>query len=90
MAPPSKKPQTFEAALSELEAIVSTMEAGKLPLDESLAKYQRGIELLRECNGALRAAEQKIAILEADGLREITAAELTNGRADRSSGDDLS
>ena len=48
MASPSPKfPQSFEAALAELEAIVATMEGGQLPLQESLAAYKRGAELAR-------------------------------------------
>ncbi len=76
MAAPSKKTLSFEAALAELEAIVSAMETGKIPLDEALARYQRGVELLRECNATLRAAEQKVAVLEADNLRDMSASEL--------------
>lgn len=61
----------FESALSELEAIVEKMEAGQLSLEDSLAAYQRGVEVLRYCQGALAAAEQKIKVLEAGELREF-------------------
>lgn len=64
-------PTSFEAALSELESIVQDMESGKLSLEDSLAAYQRGAELLKYCQGALTAAEQKIQILEAGELREF-------------------
>jgi exodeoxyribonuclease VII small subunit len=47
--PPDSTPQTFEAALAELEAIVATMEDGQLPLAEALAAYKRGAELLQYC-----------------------------------------
>lgn len=83
MATSTKKSLNFETALSELETIVSAMESGKISLDEALARYQRGIELLRDCNGMLRAAEQKIAVLEADGLREF-ANEETSDKIDKS------
>lgn len=79
MAPPSKKALSFEAALAELESIVAAMESGNMPLEESLAKYQRGVELLRECNATLSAAEQKILKLEAGELREVNAGELRGG-----------
>jgi len=85
MAAPSKKSLSFEAALAELEVIVGAMEAGKIPLDEALAKYQRGVELLRDCNATLRAAEQKVAVLEADNLREMSPSELNPAR---NAGDD--
>lgn len=63
--PPAKAPPaTFEASLAELEAIVRDMEAGQLPLEESLAAYERGTVLLKHCQEALGAAEQKLKILE--------------------------
>lgn len=66
-------PKSFEAALAELETIVQDMESGKLSLEESLAAYQRGAELLKYCQGALASAEQKIQVLEAGELREFPA-----------------
>ena len=66
------QPASFEAALEELESIVQTMEGGQLPLEASLAAYQRGIELLKHCQDALTAAEQKIQILEGGSLREFS------------------
>ena len=69
-----KPPKSFEAALAELEAIVQGMEAGKLPLEESLSAYQRGAVLLKFCQNALAVAEQKIQVLEAGGLREFPGA----------------
>ena len=44
-APADDAPKSFEAALAELEKIVQSMEAGTLPLEQSLAAHQRGIEL---------------------------------------------
>ena len=49
MAGKSQKAMSFEAALAELEKVVADMEAGKLPLEESLAAYRRGAELLQVC-----------------------------------------
>ncbi len=59
------KPATpdFEAALSELEQIVQRLEQGELSLEESLRQFERGVELTRGCQKALRQAEQKIRIL---------------------------
>jgi exodeoxyribonuclease VII small subunit len=62
---------TFEKALEELEAIVARMEDGKLPLDESLAAYQRGAELIKFCESKLNAAQARIAILEGGELRDL-------------------
>ena len=57
------QPKSFEQALSELETIVSTMEAGQLPLEQSLGAYTRGAELLQYCQAALGAAEQQVLVL---------------------------
>ena len=62
---------SFEKALEELEAIVARMEDGKLALDESLAAYQRGAELIRLCEARLTDAQARIAILEDDGLKDL-------------------
>ncbi|MBI5898955.1 MAG: exodeoxyribonuclease VII small subunit [Rhodocyclales bacterium] len=67
-APPTP---TFEQAVAELEAIVDAMETGKMPLQESLDAYRRGMELLRQCRGTLDAAERQIRILEGDALRDF-------------------
>ncbi len=60
-------PQSFEAALAELESLVATMETGQLPLEASIAAYRRGAELLRHCQSVLSDAEQQVKVLE-DGL----------------------
>ena len=64
MATESVVPATFEAALSELEAIVTAMEGGQMPLQESLVAYKRGAELLRYCQSTLKEAEQQVQIFE--------------------------
>lgn len=69
-------PASFESALAELETLVKSLEgdvngADALPLEDSLAAYQRGMALLRYCQDALLAAEQKIQILEKDSLRDF-------------------
>lgn len=53
----------FEKALGDLEAIVEQLEQGDLPLDESLQAFERGVTLTRQCQVALRQAEQKVEIL---------------------------
>jgi len=64
----------FEAALAELEQIVRSMEDGRLALDESLAAYQRGSELLRHCQQLLSDAERRIQILDNGALRDFDPA----------------
>ncbi len=73
MAKPSKSqnPLTLEAALAELEKIVSGMEAGQMPLEQSLAAYKRGAELLKFCQAALQDAQQQVKILEGGILRDF-------------------
>ena len=50
----------FEGALAELEKLVETMESGEQSLEETLASFQKGIELTRSCQEGLKAAEQKV------------------------------
>ena len=69
------KTQTFESALAELESIVAAMEAGQLPLEQSLASYKRGTELLQFCQQALQDAEQQVKILEANTLQNFPSAD---------------
>jgi exodeoxyribonuclease VII small subunit len=56
-------PIDFEAALQELEALVQRMETGNLSLEESLAAFERGVHLTRECQRALAAAELRVKAL---------------------------
>ena len=65
---------TYEAALAELEQIVQRMEGGQLPLEESIAAYRRGSELLKHCQQQLADAERKIQVLEEGALRDFDAA----------------
>jgi exodeoxyribonuclease VII small subunit len=53
----------FEVALEELEELVSSMEDGELSLEESLQAFEKGIKLTRECQTALKNAEQKVQVL---------------------------
>ncbi len=53
----------FEAALTQLEAIVKKMETGELSLEASLQNFQEGIELSRNCQSSLKNAEQKVQML---------------------------
>jgi len=76
MSKPTKsQPQTFESALVELERIVEGMEAGQLPLEQSLAAYKRGAELLKFCQAQLADAQQQVKILEDNVLKNFGPAE---------------
>ena len=61
------EPIYFEASLAELEALVTRMEEGSLSLEESLAAFERGIKLTRDCQSALRDAELRIKALTQEG-----------------------
>ena len=58
-----EKNKNFEEQMAELEKIVTELEKGDLSLDESVAKYEEGIKLSKECNEVLEEAEKKITIL---------------------------
>jgi exodeoxyribonuclease VII small subunit len=61
---PEKESQPdFEAAMRDLEELVERLEQGDLPLEESLAAFERGVMLTRTCQTALKEAEQKVEIL---------------------------
>ena len=57
----------FEAAIAELESIVKKLEDGELPLEQSLALYERGVQLSRFCHARLEAAERRIELLNERG-----------------------
>lgn len=66
---------TFESALAELEKIVAAMEEGQMPLEQSLAAYKRGAELLKLCQTQLQDAQQQVKILESGVLKNFGTAE---------------
>lgn len=59
----STKADSFEDKLSALEALVEKMESGDLKLEEALKNFEHGVALARECQTALKEAEQKVDIL---------------------------
>lgn len=64
-------PQDFESALAQLESLVSHMENGSLPLDQSLAAYQKGVELARICQRLLDSAEEQVKVLQGNLLKPL-------------------
>ena len=65
MTPDAVAPEdlTFGEALAELDTIVRSLETGQLELEESLARYERGVALLRACRSKLAHAEQRVTML---------------------------
>jgi exodeoxyribonuclease VII small subunit len=60
----------FETSLRELETLVETMEKGDLSLEDSLSHFERGVQLSRTCQQALKDAEQKVEILMKKGAQD--------------------
>lgn len=61
----------FEAAIDELEQLVTAMEQGDISLEQSLQNFERGIELTRTCQTALQEAEQKVQILNHNKVVDV-------------------
>jgi exodeoxyribonuclease VII small subunit len=75
----------FERSLAELEALVAKLEQGDVPLEDALKTFERGVALTRQCQTALRTAQQKVEVLLArNGSEEIES--FADGDAD--GGDD--
>ncbi|MFA6120090.1 MAG: exodeoxyribonuclease VII small subunit [Sideroxydans sp.] len=71
MAGKAQKTVSFEAAMTELDQLVADMEGGKLSLEDSLAAYKRGAELLSFCRGKLDDAQQQVRVLEDGVLKDF-------------------
>ncbi|MCB9496783.1 MAG: exodeoxyribonuclease VII small subunit [Fibrobacteria bacterium] len=64
------KARSFEEAMGRLEEVVTSLEAGELPLDAALTRYEEGVGLVRTCREALDAAELRVRRLVESGLAE--------------------
>jgi exodeoxyribonuclease VII small subunit len=62
-----KKAVDFEQQLASLEGLVNSLESGELSLEESLKSFEQGIKVARDCQAALKSAEQKVEILMRQG-----------------------
>jgi exodeoxyribonuclease VII small subunit len=69
----------FEAAIAELESVVKKLEEGDLALEQSLALYERGVQLSRFCHARLEDAERRIEILSERGDLRPAPATLSPG-----------
>ena len=67
----------FEGAIAELETIVKKLEEGDQPLEQSLALYERGVQLSRFCHARLEEAERRIEILTDRGELKPAPSSLT-------------
>ena len=61
---PQKKSEIdLEKSLGQLEKLVEELESGDLPLEKAMQKFEQGIKLTRECQAALKDAEQRVEVL---------------------------
>ncbi|MBI4126389.1 MAG: exodeoxyribonuclease VII small subunit [Deltaproteobacteria bacterium] len=65
--------RSFEESVKELELVVRSLEGGELTLDESLAAFERGIGIARECEKSLTAAKGKVEQLVRTASGGLTA-----------------
>jgi exodeoxyribonuclease VII small subunit len=72
MAGKAQRTVSFEAAMAELDQLVADMEGGKMSLEDSLASYKRGAELLSFCRGKLDDAQQQVRVLEDGVLKDFS------------------
>ncbi len=63
----NKKEITFEEAIFELQSVVEKLEAGKVALEDALALYERGVELVKICNQRLDTAQQRVSAVRTGG-----------------------
>ena len=70
---------TFEQAMSELERIVTELERGDVPLEDSISLYQKGAELKKRCETKLKEAEQKVAAITLDEDGSVTGTKPLEG-----------
>lgn len=75
----SPNPLSFEQALAELEQIVTELERGETPLEATIARFERGVELARRCEDRLNEAERKVAVLLQEGSR-VVEVDMETGR----------
>jgi len=61
--PTTEKLPDFEKSLGQLEALVARLEQGDVPLEDALKTFERGVALTRQCQTALRSAQQKVEVL---------------------------
>ena len=70
---------TFEQAMSELERIVTELERGDVPLEDSIFLYEKGSELKKRCETKLKEAEQKGAAITLDEDGSVTGTKPLEG-----------
>lgn len=67
---------TFEEAMAQLETIVSRLEQGNVPLEQSLASFENGVGLLRALHGRLGDVEKRVEVLVRDAAGVLRAEDI--------------
>ena len=78
----AKKKEKFEEALQKLEAIITQMEEGDLPLEETLKEFEEGVRLARFCASKLDEAERKVEKLMRDQAGKLQTASFSEEEDD--------
>src|SRR5580698_8468630 len=73
--PEPASPASYEAAVAELETLVTRMEGGALSLEESLSAYRRGSQLVSYCQQQLEKVEQQVRVLDGEVLKPLATDE---------------
>src|ERR1700754_837454 len=76
------RPDNYEAAQAELEALVARMEGGSLSLEESLSAYRRGAALVAFCQQQLEKVEQQVRVLDGETLKPLPTTAADSGDDD--------
>lgn len=64
-------PKSFEEAIKRLETLTQAMQSSEMPLEDALAAYQEGNELVQYCQEKLAEVEQKLQVLDAGEMKEL-------------------
>ncbi|MBB5351220.1 exodeoxyribonuclease VII small subunit [Haloferula luteola] len=81
---------SFEDALSELEAIVQSMEEEQLPLEQLVSRYEKGVKLLDRCQTVLQGARERLQTISQQASNPLTPDEdVTNESSDDDPDDDI-
>lgn len=80
--PKSPAPPTFEDLLARLETIVRSLESEELDLERSIAAFEEGVEIARQCHRRLDEAERRVEVLRRDPSGGVTSEPLDQGAGD--------
>ena len=79
MSEADPKAMTFEEAMRELERVVQQLDSGDVPLDQSIALYDRGSKLRERCEALLKDAEMKVEKIRTDAEGNAAGTEPLDG-----------